>query len=182
MISNDASGILEKIQDAVKPLTDTREFDLEYISLNDWESTLNFKVRSSWIEITFGASAIHTHLSCSLIIPSVKKIFIADFLFPALNLNIPIIKGEFQAHPLPEPGTSNDSVKYQAKWDAILRGTGFIEKLHQQCLGIRDNLPEIRKAIDLDHLNQTIQVYVAEYRKVNPHVTESWCDVKESRN
>jgi hypothetical protein len=181
MISNDQPGLLEKIRNAVQPLTESGEFSLGSISTNDWESCLNVKIISSWIIIRTGVSAVHTGVGCAIIIPSRKKIFNGDLLFPALKLNIPIYKGEFQEYPLPVPGSSNETTKYQAKWDAILRGTGFIEKIHQQCLGIRENLPEIRQALDPDHLDQTVQKYFIEFKKTNTLATiESCCNLTNS--
>ncbi|NMB79435.1 MAG: hypothetical protein GYA23_10130 [Methanomicrobiales archaeon] len=180
MYSNEQSGLLEQIQPAIQPLTETGDFYLKSISINDFESAIIIQLSSPGLEMRYGATAIHSHVNCVFIIHSLKKFFSIDYLSPALKLNITINKGEFlENYPSPPSGIIETTEKYQARWDAILKGVNFIEELNRQCIGIRDNLPEIRRAFSPENIDETVRVYSAEYKKTNPLATGPFCNLDE---
>lgn len=144
MISNDQSGLLEKIQIAVQPLTDNGRFVLESISINEWESRVTIKIVSPALTFYFLAGAINSGIGCLLISPSKKRMFLSDHFFPSVDLEKMGLEGEYlEKFPSPDPGTFDQTSKYQAKWDAIMRKTDFPRKLFFLCLGISYKFPEI---------------------------------------
>jgi hypothetical protein len=144
MISNDNPGLLEKIRISVQPLTETGEFYLESITINEWESTVTTILVSPMLTIHFHTGAIYSGVGCVLIGPLKKQMFLSDHFFPEVDLQRMGLEGEYlENFPFPDPGTYDLSTKNQAKWDAIMRKTGFIKKLYYLCLGIRYKLPEI---------------------------------------
>ncbi|MFA4825376.1 MAG: hypothetical protein WC593_09500 [Methanoregula sp.] len=153
MISNDQPGLLEQIKSAVQPLTETGEFDLDSITVNEWESWIIIKLASPSFTIFFSKNALHTGIGGWFINNSGKIFSMSEDTVPILDLQGAGLEGErLEKFPLPEPGTFDSSTKYQAGWDAIMSKTDFFGKLYHLCIGIRDNLPEIRRAITRENI------------------------------
>jgi hypothetical protein len=154
MISNDNPGLMEKIRMSVQPLTETGEFYLESITINEWDYTVTTILVSPNLTIHFHTNALYSGIGCVLISPSKKQMFLSDHFFPEVDLQKMGLVGEsLEIFPVPDPGTYDLSTKNQAQWDAIMRKTGFIKKLYYLCLGIRYKLPEISCYVNEHTLN-----------------------------
>lgn len=178
MILKGKPGLLEQINTAVQPLTVNGDFQIESVDLEYYDREVTVRLYSPWLDITFRIiMRFKTEVCCYLRVHSVNKTFFAKFLFPALNLNIPINDGIYlRKADLPEINDASD--KYQAEFDHFLKKTGFINELNRQCVAINEKMPEFRNIFRSDNMEKTIGLYLEEGKRHGSSGNPEYLDIK----
>lgn len=162
---NENNTVLEKIISAVRPLTDDNLFFLETVEYGTYYGHIKIKIISEDMNIIFSEHMRYKpEISCYLEIKSENKSFNLKYLIPALKLKLSLEKDE--NGDIPEH--YSDNIISQQQFDEIdylLKNTGFIENLNKLCTDIKSELPVFLPRFDKEEIDETIQLYVAEFRK-----------------
>lgn len=165
MTISEVPGVQEKVEAAVKPLTEHGDFYLAGITHDGYYGDLKVLLTSKEFNITF-----HTLLkapkvfSCSFIVNSVNKHFSAEFLFPACHIDIPLRT----EHPLTDIdyGVLRDRYNNREKENEILlERSKFIPEIHRLSNEIIKILPILDDLFISSNINKTWELYLAESRK-----------------
>lgn len=162
---SEVPGIMEKVEEAVRPLTEHGDFYLTNITHDGYYGDLKVLLTSKEFNITF-----HTLLkapkvfSCSFIVNSVNKHFSAEFLFPACHIDIPLRK----ERPLTDIDYSVLRDRYnnrEKENEILLERSRFIPEISRLSNQIKKILPLLDDLFMSPNIDKTWDLYIAESRK-----------------
>lgn len=163
----DVPGLAEKVDAAVRPLTEKGDFYLTNISHEDYYGDVDVVLTSKEFNIIFHillkAPQVFT---CSFKVNSFNKYFSAEFLFPAFLIDIPL-RNE-------QPGTASnfrrikDIFKDRKKINSdLLERSKFIPEIQRLSSEIINILPLLDELFLSSNIDKTWDLYLAEARKRN---------------
>lgn len=162
-------GLLERIQVAVQPLTTEGSYRLETVEYGTYYRDVEVKLVSEGVVILFqGKLSQHTGVNCYFTIHSLNKTFDAEYLFKALNIDIPLKRGSF-IRDLNLEQFAGDIDQYDKEIEYLLKRTGFIEEITRLCVEFKQKLPKIDLLFKPDMIDETIRRYVSEFRRHEPY-------------
>jgi hypothetical protein len=165
MSISDVPGLAEKVEIAVRPLTEHGDFYLEKITHDEMHGDIDVLLTSKEFNIQFHVLLkVSGSFRCLFHVNSVKKSFSADTLFRACQINIPL-KIDYLAPP----------IDYQKIWkkfrdqkkvnEFLLEESKFIEEMNRLCKEINENLPIFDDLFISSNIDKTWDLYIAESRK-----------------
>jgi hypothetical protein len=164
-------GLLEQIQTAVQPLIKNGDFHLEPVGLKYYDADVSVWLTSTEMDMIFQSRLRHRAcVDCYLKVHSVKKLFISEYLFPALNINLlentdNHVRDFSSIIIWDTPVKNRVPGKYQVEFEYLLAGSGFIGELYRQCFAMNERLPEIQNIFSSDKIDETIRLYLLELKK-----------------
>ncbi len=165
MDDKNGSGLLERVQVAVQPLTAEGNYQLEMVEYGTYYRDVEAKLVSEEMAILFqGKLSQHTGVNCYFTVHSLNKTFDTKYLFQALKIDIPIKKGDF-IRDLNLEQFKEDNHRDYKEIEYLLKRTGFIEEVARLCIELKQKLPEIYPLFNPDTIDETIRRYTNEFRK-----------------
>lgn len=162
-------GLLERIQVAVQPLTTEGSYRLETVEYGTYYRDVEVKLVSENVAIRFhGKLSQHTGVNSYFTIHSLNKTFDAEYLFRALDIDIPLKKGSF-IRDLNLKQFEGDIDQYDKEIEYLLKRTGFIEEITRLCVEFKQKLSEIDLLFKPDTIDETIRRYRSEFRRHEPY-------------
>jgi hypothetical protein len=150
-------GLLEQVQEAVRPLTDTGDFSLKTISYCDcYQDGGSVILSSDDFDIRFVYNLrLSGPIGCSFEVPDVKNIFWNEF-FPTMNIPITIQKSRLRTNVSDDRRQAEQPDRHII--ELLLDETGFISELHRLCGEILKNLPRIREVLNEENIDETYRL------------------------
>jgi hypothetical protein len=161
-------GLLERVTEAVRPMTDDATFRLTTLSYCDhWREGGGMVILASHdmdIRFWFDLRGMDK-VGCSFKIPSFREPFFAEDLFAALK--IPVYFHACGPHPFSE---NELKARYPGMniLVARLNDTGFPEELYRLGCEIGRYMPEIRSGFAPEHMRETLAAYKDVFIKRHP--------------
>jgi len=165
MIKPEEPGMLEWIEDAIRPLTDEGKFRLERVEYMDNHGDVDIILSSKNYDIKFHMLLkVHKDFFCFFIIKKGERIFFADILFSALSLDIPlhIIKRDPEIH---YENLKQLHRRYQMINKIVFEKTKFIQELNRLSREIRNVLPVLDEWFSIEKVDEAYRLYLEEGKK-----------------
>jgi hypothetical protein len=169
------SGLQEQVEKALLPLTSGGEFRLETIKYDIHFGVFEFRLHSEKIDIIFRnklifrtESQVFTTQNVEFFLPSVRKTFSGEFLFPAMNINI-LFRHESPLRGIREglhvPGTS----RARPQVILLLEDSSVMSNFYELSMAISRHISTLHAWFHPDALDETIRLYESEIeKKKNP--------------
>lgn len=165
MLDNKAIGLLKHIQTAVQPLTADGEFQLEAISYGSYYGQVTVVLVSREMDIVFNLNLKgYPIVGCVLRPRSINLSFIAEYLFPALGIDISFKRCNY-IKDLDLTMFNGTPHKHQKIIDYLVEKSGCTIGLNELCTEIQGLMPNIRRVFHQGAVDETVRMYVEETKK-----------------
>jgi hypothetical protein len=165
MFESTEPGMLERVKEAVRPLTEDGHFRFERFEYMEYHGDADVYLSSQNFDIKFHMLLkVHKDVFCFFIVKDGNKFFTADTLFQVFHIDIPLRIKKL------DPEIHYESLKvfyrhYQKISEVLLEKTQFIDELSRLCKEIRKVTPELENLFSRENVEETNRIYLEESRK-----------------
>jgi hypothetical protein len=167
MIYSNEPGLLERIDVAVRPLTDNGEFRLERVEYISYYGDVGVVLSSQNFDINFHILLkAPERITCFFIVKHVEKFFGAQTLFSAFNIDIPM-RVEKTGGNIEYEWLRLRYRHYQKINEVLLQNSRFIDEIQRLSKEIKRIMPRLEDLFSPEKIEETYRLYLEKARE-NP--------------